>query len=792
MTKPVNVLGKYGMGPWGYYWKSIWYIKPNNWTWWNWWSWWVEYKFSDNAYWIWNIPNAQNNAPVNVPIIFTYTYYNNTGKDINALLYHINDDEGKFYINNKPLIENWNYGRQRLPCFLKKGKNVIEAVCYNYGGPAGFIADVRDIKTEQVLFSTNGDWKYDTNYTNKLFNQSFCYNKSANGYVNVDNVGFGIDLKNDEKTFEDGDYLLLSRQSVRNNKYYPKQVSMTHKLNENDPSNQNYMNGTLLNESFKINGKYTFKIVWKGSGFQEQIWKQSSDPFRTKKVEGYEWVNAPYNQNYWNGLRFNGKTCVLSGSNRPGWWYYAIGSFNKWSSGIPGPYGAVQSVELYVLKSKVGNYNNLGHVWISGNNLSYHPNTPFDKCAQKCDETDNCKAFSQELWQGKGCVLKTNDNNTYGPTWWAKSYSKDLQNPNKKDLINPNNSSYKPVGGYNDWGWVERALPNYLGASWNTNASTCSDLSTERGYKYFGLQYPQGGTECWAGNDLRRAKQYGRVNTTKKGGPWANYVYENINKTKAKKDLSERGCIDECNKLPECVGYSFDKSNINNNCNMYKKLPKYYHKNSSKKIAFKSNNIGDFNNLSNEEKIEIKKKCGSTFLSKKFNVDEDVIEKCISLKGNSKTTGFDVDPGCLYKNLEENSSLRKNNITNTGFKNSGIDGSNGNFNIDQNIKKYTDYTSKESEFANENNKRILNEPSNQLEHTNEVEKIYKSGEMPSYINDAKELTNQIENKIKGNNIENFSNFEESYLDNIKYTQRKWYFIGILILLFIILLYYFKF
>ena len=26
-----------------------------------------------------------------------------------------------------------------------------------------------------------------------------------------------------------------------------------------------------------------------------------------------------------------------------------------------------------------------------------------------------------------------------------------------------------------------------------------------------------------------------------------------------------------------------------------------------------------------------------------------------------------------------------------------------------------------------------------------VEKIYKSGEMPGYINDAKELTNQIEN-----------------------------------------------
>ena len=81
MSNPVNVLGKYGMGPWGTWWGSIWYINQDNWNWWYWWYWWqywTVYNFSNNAHWIWNIANAQNNAPVNEPIVFTYTYNNTT------------------------------------------------------------------------------------------------------------------------------------------------------------------------------------------------------------------------------------------------------------------------------------------------------------------------------------------------------------------------------------------------------------------------------------------------------------------------------------------------------------------------------------------------------------------------------------------------------------------------------------------------------------------------------------------------------------------------------------------
>jgi len=866
MSNPVNILGKYGIGPWGKAWGAIWYINQNNWNWWNWWNRWTIYQFSNNAYWIWNVPNAQNNAPVNEPIVFKYTYNNTTGNDINALLYYICDDVGKFYVNDTEIIETMNYGRQRLPFVLKTGINKIEAVCVNLGGPAGLIVDVKNINNGQILFSTNGDWTYDTNYTNKIINDSYCSsNKNAtNGYINVDNVGFGIDIKDDDKSFEKGEYLLLSRQTL-NGTFFDKKVSMSHKLNDTDPSNANYMDGTLLNNSFKIDGKFIFKLVWPGTGLSMQIWKQSSDPFKTKTVQGYENINAPFWQNYWGGLKFDGRYCVLSGSTNE-WWYYAVGSFAQWQGGIPGPVNPVQSVELYVLKPKVGNYTNLGYNDIPWNDISYDNNIAFNKCAERCDQIDGCNAFTQNVPNGQGCWFKSKAANKYANSS-RLSFARDLANPNMDVLINPkdisgsdnytlykgydsspydipgaafgnatvekcktycnnkpdcagfafayntcypkystmypngvrqknervdlytknNNGKYKPIGGYRDTS--NRAIPTDFGTGYN--ADTCSQKTKDNGFKYFGLQYPQGGTQCFGGNDLNQAKKYGPVNTTMQGGPWANYVYENVNNSGANSDSSEKGCITKCNNTSECVGYSFDKSKLTNNCNMFKKLPKYFHKNSSKKIAFKPGNISDFNNLSQNEQNNIKKQCGTNFLSKKFNISEDVINKCISLKNNgAQTSGFNVDPACLFTNLPQDSPLKKNNTTNSGLENKSLSASVRNDVIDSNIKDFYKYIDKEVAFANLNNKEILKEPSNSPEYIQEIKTVHNAGGL-SYLENTKELNNEIINKLGTKNIEKFSNLESKYADNLKYNQQKWYFIGLFIILLIILLYYFK-
>lgn len=788
MNNPVNVLGKYGMGPWGNWWGSIWYINQDNWNWWNWWNWWqywTVYNFSNNANWIWNVANAQNNAPVNEPIIFTYTYDNTTNNDINALLYYICDDNARFFVNDNEILETWNYGVQRLPFILKKGINKIKALCINYGGPAGLIVDVQNINTKNILFSTNSDWKYDTNYTKNLFKDSYCYNNSSNGFINIDNVGFGIDVKDDVKTFEDGDYLLLARQTT-GGEYFHKNVAVTHKLNYTDPKSPNYMNGTLLNGSFKIDGKYTFKLVWNGSGLQNQLWKQTSDPFKSRTVEGYEGIYIPYNQNYWGGLKFNGKEAVLSGSTNNNW-FYAIGSFQQWSNGIPGPYSPVQSVELYVLKPQVGNYKSLGQNYTWGNYLGFEW-IDTKKCAERCDQIKGCTSFSKgsSLWSNYGCWYQNNPTVKYGPTWWASSWTKNKGNPNEGDLITDADALYKPIGGFGDG--PNRAIPAYFGSGYN--AVSCSNITKQNGYKYFGLQYPQGGTQCFGGNDLNRAKMYGPVNTTMQGGPWQNYVYENTTLSN-NKNYTEQECINKCNNTNECVGYSFDKSKLLNNCNLFKKLPTYYHKNSKKKIAFKANNISNFNNLSQSEKNKIKKNCGSKFLSQKFNVDESIINDCISLNNNgNQTSGFNVDPLCLSQKLSKDSSIKpKSNIRNIGLENKLLDSSVKNKIIDENINNFNKYVDKEVEFANLNNKKIIQEPSNSFEYNQEINKVYKSGNL-DYLETSEELNNEIINKL--GTKENFSNFQLEYLDNINYNQKKWYFIGLFIILLIILLYHFKF
>ena len=88
---------------------------------------------------------------------------------------------------------------------------------------------------------------------------------------------------------------------------------------------------------------------------------------------------------------------------------------------------------------------------------------------------------------------------------------------------------YTPIGCYKDKA-NPRALPHFLGnAGTKTDfvraANYCAKKATDAGYKYFGLQYPPGGTQCWAGNNLIHAKKYGQETCGLGGGANKNYLY---------------------------------------------------------------------------------------------------------------------------------------------------------------------------------------------------------------------------------------------------------------------------
>jgi hypothetical protein len=124
-------------------------------------------------------------------------------------------------------------------------------------------------------------------------------------------------------------------------------------LNSGDPENANFAILDQL-ESFRRDGRFVFKLRWPNNDFEDQVWSQTSNPVTSQGggVQGYQVISAPYTEQNWGGLEYNNGAALLDGSVNSGHWWYAVGSFQKFSSGIPGPNHIVaDAVELWVQAS---------------------------------------------------------------------------------------------------------------------------------------------------------------------------------------------------------------------------------------------------------------------------------------------------------------------------------------------------------------------------------------------------------------------------------------------------------
>ena len=124
-----------------------------------------------------------------------------------------------------------------------------------------------------------------------------------------------------------------------------------------------YLNNYRAND-----GKFEFMLTCKELAGEASLtsgynrWKQSSNPCEeyvagsdgSKNATGYEPISISWSTNYWGGLglqnaSINTKSaCLLSGSTGHGNWFYAIGAYESWGGGIPGPNAAVEEIELWV------------------------------------------------------------------------------------------------------------------------------------------------------------------------------------------------------------------------------------------------------------------------------------------------------------------------------------------------------------------------------------------------------------------------------------------------------------
>jgi len=122
--------------------------------------------------------------------------------------------------------------------------------------------------------------------------------------------------------------------------------------NPKNPSSDNFAILDQLENFRNKEGAFKLKLTWPGSGLQEYVWKQTSNPVTktSKGADGYEGLSIPSTAHFWGGLEHGASQALLDGSVNHGNWWYAVASKVAFRGGIPATNNqAVQQVELYVM-----------------------------------------------------------------------------------------------------------------------------------------------------------------------------------------------------------------------------------------------------------------------------------------------------------------------------------------------------------------------------------------------------------------------------------------------------------
>jgi hypothetical protein len=178
-------------------------------------------------------------------------------------------------------------------------------------------------------------------------------------------------------------------------------------------------------------------------------------------------------------------------------------------------------------------------------------------------------------------------------------------------------------------------------------------------------------------------------------------------------------CSNKCiNNKNICKSYIYNKDKV---CNLYNRLP-YNIISKEDKCSYKVRddecNSGyikkykeDYNTLSENNKNEIKLKCASQFLNKKFVANKKIdLKDCLKVfNNNNNNTEFYVDPQCLFDKYSVNKHnteindidiYKDPNITNKTDTN--IDVYNYNYNMYMNAKRETENKNYEDKVKNIN------------------------------------------------------------------------------------------
>jgi len=122
-----------------------------------------------SAQWIWNIANADANAPVNtLAITFQKVFQFKGGSPVSATIITVTDNYGTLVVNGKTISQQnilggeWGNNRgsgSRNGITILPGTNIIQIPSYNQGGPAGLLVACED-NNGNILFVSDSSWTW--------------------------------------------------------------------------------------------------------------------------------------------------------------------------------------------------------------------------------------------------------------------------------------------------------------------------------------------------------------------------------------------------------------------------------------------------------------------------------------------------------------------------------------------------------------------------------------------------------------------------------------------------------
>jgi hypothetical protein len=210
----------------------------------------------------------------------------------------------------------------------------------------------------------------------------------------------------------------------------------------------------------------------------------------------------------------------------------------------------------------------------------------------------------------------------------------------------------------------------------------------------------------------------------------------------------EIDCQNKCTQEPYCTSYSFDTSISNKNCTQYMTFPKNIINNVNKiNSGYAVKKFGyNYNNLTPEQKLNIKNKCTNQYLNNVFTPQNKNIDltKCLSYQDENNLTKLNMDAKCVYDIYKSNNIdllISNNKNYNNKINNNEVKSQSDPI-IDQQFEVYT-------KFYDSKDKGV------------KLNKEYMARNAINFIDNDQNVS--IKNNILNNNFNN--TLEDNYLIN---------------------------